>query len=483
MSESVEKNIQRMEAMFRGDRDFVVREFELPDGTKAAVIFIDGLVNAKVISEHVIKPLMRGRPVNVSETGSAFSDEEAAKAMLSGDTVVFIDGIGSAEYYNTKGFPTRQVSEPETETVIRGPREGFTESLQMNTALVRRKLKTTHLRMELIQIGERSKTAMCLCWLDDVANPELIDEVRRRLELIDVDGVLSSGYIEEYIEDAPYSVFQTIGSTEKPDVVAGKLLEGRCALLVDGTPFALTMPMLFVENFHSPEDYAIRPYFATFLRLIRFAAFFVSLALPAFYVALVNFHQELIPAPLLYTIASASEGTPFSLTVETAVMLLTFEILREAGVRLPRPAGQAVSIVGALVMGQAAIEAGVVGAPVVIVIALSAMSGFVSPTASNAVAVLRWLLLLAASLTGGFGLVMTLLCVYLHLTSLTSIGAPYLHPIAPLSPRELGDTIVRIPVEMMINRPSPFHTLDKRRKAPYNRATFTEGLPNEGSEP
>ncbi|MDR0935895.1 MAG: spore germination protein [Oscillospiraceae bacterium] len=474
-------NLQAMQNLFPGDNDFIMRRFALPDGRDAGIVFIDGLADAEPIGDLLMKPLMRGDDITIGECGSATTIGEAADAILNGDTALFVDGYATAVFVNTKGFPGRGIEEPQTETVIRGPREGFNENFRSNTALIRRKLKNTHLRMEGVQAGKRTNTQLCLCWLDDVAQPSLIDEVRKRLKTIDVDAVLSDGYIEEYIEDAPRSIFQTIGYTEKPDVVAAKLLDGRCALIVDGSPFVLTMPMLFVENFHSPEDNSIRPYFATFLRILRFAAFFVSLTAPAVYVALVNFHQEVIPTALLYTISAATENTPFSSPLETAVMLFTFEVLREAGVRLPKPTGQAVSTVGALVMGQAAIEAGLVGAPVVIVIALSAVAGYVTPTVSDPLSLLRWIFLIFASMLGGFGLMLGCLILITHLGSLESFGAPYLHPVAPFAPSDLGDTLIRAPLWSLLKRPSIIHPKQTKRKN-MKAPNFSGGVEGRGAE-
>ncbi|MDR2359822.1 MAG: spore germination protein [Oscillospiraceae bacterium] len=482
MFQTAEENLNAIAAIFRDDSDFVAREFQLPSGGSGAVVFIDGLASPEIINDFILKPLMNDAPISIGEAAKLDTIEKAAEVILDGDTVVFLDGFTTAAYFNTKGFPSRTISEPQTETVLRGPREGFTESMRTNTALLRRKLKTPDLRIESLRMGKRTRTTVCLCWLDSIAAPDLIDEVRKRIDTIDVDAILGSGYVEEFIEDDPLSPFQTIGYSEKPDVVAAKLLEGRCALIIDGTPFALTMPFLFIENFQSPEDYSIRPLSASFLRLIRIISFPVTLTLPALYVALVNFHSELIPTALLYTIAAASEGTPFSAPLETAVMLLIFEILREAGIRLPKPTGQAISIVGALVMGQAAIEAGIVGAPVVIIIAFCAVASFVSPTVSDAANLMRWVLLLLGATMGGFGILLGVLSIYILLASTQSFGAMYLHPIAPLSLKELGDTVVRIPMWMLKTRPSALRPQDKNRRSDDPKPDFSGGISPYGAE-
>jgi spore germination protein KA len=473
MYQTTDENVRRMKKMFHGDSDFITREFELRDGKKAAAVYIDGLADANIISDFILKPLMLDLPINVGEVGTAHNVDEASRAILNGDTIVFIDGYETAAFFNSKGFPTRSVTEPETETVIRGSREGFTESIRMNTAMLRRKIKTDHLRIESSTLGERSNTLVSLCWIDNIANPEIIEQARERIKAIDVDGILYSGQIEEYIEDAPKSLFRTLGYTEKPDVAAAKLLEGRCALMVDGTPYVLTFPYLFVENFQTAEDYVDRAYFSTFLRILRTLSFFISIFAPSFYIALVLYHHELIPTQLIYSIAAAGEGTPFSTPIETAVMLLIFEILYEAGIRMPRPAGQAVSIVGALVMGQAAVEAGIVGAPVVIIIAFSAVAGFVTPSLHESVSLTRWVVLILTTALGGFGMTLAFILFYFHLISLESFGVSYLFPVAPLH-SDMKDVAVRVPLWMMVTRPSALKPLDLQRQANKGMPEFEE---------
>ena len=486
LSGSLQHNKTGLTALFCDDNDFIVREFELPlsDGIPAALFFLDGLVSGDAINDAILRPLMlesrRLQPHSMPEINSVGDLcaallptaeikitgelEQVVAGCLMGDSVLMVEGMAQAVVINTKGFERRSVQEPQTEMVVRGPREGFTEVLRVNTSLIRRRLKTPHLRLKMMEIGEKTATAVCLAWLDNVANPALVKEVERRLRTIDTDAILNSGYIEEYIEDAPLSVFQTIGYSEKPDIVVAKLLEGRCALIIDGTPFVLTMPMLFVESFQSPEDYAVRPYIAMFLRVIRVIAFFISLTAPALYVAMTLFHQELIPTTLLFTIAASSEGIPFNSVVETSLMLLTFEILKEAGIRLPKPVGQAISIVGALVMGQTAIEAGIAGAPVVIVIAFTAVAGFLVPNLSDAVTILRWYLLVLSALLGGYGITLGLMTILIHLAAIESFGAVYLYPFSPLNVGDMKDGILRAPLWSLRTRPGVLRPLDRVRQ-------------------
>lgn len=493
MSKSLDKNTSVMKSYFRDDNDFVTREFEIPasGGIRAAAFYIDGLVSVDMINSAILRPLMlesrkminpgEARFKSIEDIRSSFlltgeikteSNIDDAPAMcLCGDTVLMLDGFAEYICINTKSYEKRAVSEPQTETVVRGSREGFTEVLRVNTSLIRRRLQTPDLRLEMMKIGKRTNTSVCLAYIDGIINPEIVDEVRRRLRNIDTDAILNSGYIEEFIEDSPKSVFQTIYYSEKPDIVVAKLLEGRCALIIDGTPFVLTVPMLFVEGFQSPEDYAMRPLIATFLRFIRTLAFFLSLGTPAVYVALTQFHKELIPTPLLFTIANSSENIPFNTTVETALMLITFEILKEAGIRLPKPIGQAVSIVGALVMGQAAIQAGLVGSMVVIVIAMTAVASFLIPILSDSVTLLRWYLLLLAGVMGGFGIALGIMTILLHMGSLKSFGASYLYPIAPFEKADMKDVLLRAPMWRMNTRPKGLRPQDIRRQK-YKKNNF-----------
>ena len=484
ISKNLKTNVKTIKELFCSDNDVVLREFTIAagGGIKAAVMYIDGLAGAKAVFDGVLNPLMIesrklseiieiksiddiiDKLLTSGEVGTGSTVEKLCSAMLDGDSVLLADGFDEFAYVNSRDFEMRSVSEPQTETVVRGPREGFTEAIRVNTSLLRRKIKSHHLRMDVLTIGERTKTLVCISYLDNLANPKIISEVRRRLRNISTDAILSSGYIEEYIEDTPYSVFPTINYTEKPDVAAAQLLEGRCVIIIDGTPFVLTLPMLFIECFQSPEDYTVRYVYATFMRILRIISFMISLVAPAMYIALVTFHQELIPTPLLFTIAVAEEGLPFPSFVETAIMLLTFEIMREAGVRLPNPVGQTVSIVGALVMGQAAIEAGIVGAPVVIVIAFTAVASFLTPALSDTTAILRWFFLVLAAMLGGFGIAVGLMVTFIHLASLESFGVTYLYPFAPFAPSGLKDAIVRSRIWKLRERPAALRPQDKIRQ-------------------
>ena len=463
--------------------DMIIREFLIggAQGINCALVFIDGMANVRVINDDVIKPLifeiseadLKGKDslisyitnsiLSVNEIELAEKLDDAINGFLNGDVVLFIDGIGKAVIMNSKGWEKRSVSEPGSEAVIRGPRESFVENLRTNTSLIRRKIRNSALTIEAMVIGRKTRTSVCLAYINGVAKPELINEVKKRLKGINTDSILETGYIEQYIEDSPGSVFATLGYTEKPDVAAAKILEGRIAILVDGTPFVLTVPYLFLESFQAAEDYYFRPYFATMMRIIRIIGYAITALAPALYVAITTYHQELIPTSLLVTMASAREGVPFPAFVESLIMIIMFEIIREAGVRLPRPVGQALSIVGALVIGESAVSAGLIGAPMVIVVAITAVSGFLVPNQYDSVVIIRLILLALGATFGGFGVTMGLLGILVHMSALESFGYPYLSPTAPFDLEDSKDAAVRAPLWMMVSRPKNMAE-DKQRK-------------------
>jgi spore germination protein KA len=487
ISHDLKKNLHILNELLGASSDFIVREFTFGHQGQltGALIFIDGMTDKATINESIIRPLMydsrlvlpdsklktndlqviKTTMLSVGEVEQVGSIDQVVDACLSGDTAFLINGSKEALVISTRGWETRGVQEPKTESVVRGPREGFSENLRVNTALIRRKIKNPDLILDSMKIGSKTKTVVNIAYLKGVVNPKLVEEVKRRLNRITTDAILESGYIEQFIEDAPFSFFSTIANSEKPDVIAAKLLEGRVAILVDGTPFVLTVPMVFIESFQTAEDYYSRPYFASMIRILRFIAFTISALGPASYVALTTFHQELIPTPLLFTMAEAREGIPFPAALEALIMGIIFEILREAGVRLPRPVGQAISIVGALVIGEAAVQAGLIGAPMVVVVALTAVASFVVPAQTDVGAFLRVIFLILAATTGAYGILIGLLGVLIHLASLRSFGTPYLAPLAPLTAGDLKDVFIRAPIWAMFTRPRTIGWHDPHRQA------------------
>lgn len=504
LSRKLQDNIDAVKAKFGGSSDLIIREFSFGRGKdreiKAVLIFLDGMVNLSTINDNIIEPLMRqswfsrrgeasdlsgideirDRLLTAGEVKTVRTYNEVAEACLSGDAVLMTEGFCKALDIGAKGWEKRAVTEPTSETAIRGPREGFTENLRTNTTLIRRKIKDPALTIRTIVIGKRTHTQVNILYIDGLANPNLVREVERRLKKIDTDAILATGYLEQYIEDSSLSAFPTIWCSEKPDAVAGKLLEGRVAIAADGSPFVMTVPMLFVENFQNAEDYITRSHYATMMRLLRLTAFLISLFAPALYIALTTYHQELIPTTLLFTMAASSEGVPFPAVVEISIMMIIFELLREAGIRMPRPVGQTISIVGALVMGEAAIQAGIVGAPVVIVVAITAVSSFAIPFLTDALSLLRWFLLIMAATMGSFGITVGTFIIFMHLASLRSFGSRYLAPIVPFQTADLKDTAVRVPLWAMGTRPKEIKPQDMKRQNPPSKDTPSVGGGNQG---
>ncbi|NMB34844.1 MAG: spore germination protein [Firmicutes bacterium] len=442
---------------------------------KLAVIFIDGLVSDRTVAENIIAPLLKPSeeivsekvpPITFFETAEksllqagevsvTSSLEEVFDELSSGKTVVLIGEENRALLAGTQGWKERGVEEPATEAVVRGPRDSFDENLRNNTALLRLRLKSPRLHIEGFQIGVLTKTKVALAYLQGVASDKLLAEVKQRLERIKVDGILESGYLEEFIEDEPLSPFPQLLRTERPDRVTACLLEGKVAIFTDGTPFVLLVPAFLPEFLTTPEDYYERFFIGSFVRFIRYAAFAISLVLPSLYVAIVTFHQEMLPTPLILSIASQREGVPFPTFVEALLLELVFEILREAGLRLPRIIGQAISIVGVIIVGQAAVEAGLFSQFMLIVVSLTAIASFATPVFSLAITLrlLRFALLFLASALGVFGILIGVYIILLHLVSLRSFGFPYLKPLGPVIASDLKDTFVRIPLWAMRTRP------------------------------
>ncbi|WP_028401561.1 spore germination protein [Ectobacillus panaciterrae] len=476
---NLKENLAYIHETLGKSSDIVTREFRIgrQGHIQAAVLYTDGLTDTDAIHNFIMESLMLdiqgtaleqelsgqqdvlhtiqeviltvGEIQEVSDWNQLYDD------LLSGNAILLINGSSACLSLGTKKWKERGVTEPEAESVVRGPREGFSENLRVNTALVRRKINDRNLWLESKKIGKVTKTQLAIMYLKGIANEKIVGEVKSRLDRIDTDSVLESGMIEELIQDKTFTPFPTVYTTERPDVVAAQILEGRVAILLDGTPFVLITPASFVQFFQSPEDYSNRSDISTLIRLLRYMAFFLTLLAPSLYIAVTTFHQEMIPTPLLISLAAQREGVPFPAFIEAIVMEVTFEILREAGVRMPRAVGQAVSIVGALVLGTAAVDAGIVSAAMVIVVAITAISSFVLPNYSMATSIrlLRFPLMGLAASFGLFGISAGMTVLTLHLCSLRSFGVPYMVPFAPFIPSDQKDAVFRVPKWAMFTRP------------------------------
>jgi len=381
---------------------------------------------------------------------------EAVEAILSGDSVIFFGNLTEAIDIGARGWEKRAVTEPSGESVVKGPHEGFTETLRINTSLLRRKIKHPSLRMISLKLGNLTNTDLVVTYIEKIASPDIVSEVLRRLGSIKMDGVLANEYIEEMIEDNPYSPFPQIDYTERPDVLAGKLLEGKVGIILDGTPIVLVVPAILTEFLNVNEDHYQRPMTVILLRFVRYLGAFVAVLAPSFYIAVTTFHQGIIPIDLLMSISVGRLGAPFPALLEALTMMVGLEILQEAGLRLPKPIGQTIGIVGVLIIGDATVKAGLVSPLMVIIIGLTAVASYTIPyyDLSLAVRLIRFPLMILAGILGLFGVAVGLYVILIHLISLRSFGVPYLSPFAPLRIRALlQDTFVRAPWWALKRRP------------------------------
>lgn len=469
-SDDLEENAKYLKNIFSNDDTLVTRFFSSAheETARFCILFSDGMINNKLINEDIIRPLLEYRfqkddpnlirtvadSITISNSVDRTDNvEKIVQGVIYGDTVLLARGCTEALVLNSKGWVTRSIAEPESERSLRGPREGFNESLLMNLSMLRRKLRTPDLKMQYRTFGRRTRTQACICYLDSIVNHSVLNELEKRLDLIDIDGTIDSNYIGEIIKDAPYSAVKTVGSTEKPDIVAAKLLEGRVAFFLDGSPVVLTVPHLFIEHLQSDEDYYLNYVFASIGRILRILATVLSLTLPAIYVAMVTFHQEMLPTPLLISITSSRQGVPFPTAVETIMMLIVFEVLRESGARMPGLMGQTLSIVGALVIGQAAVDAKVVSAPIIIVVAFAGICGLMVPRLKGYLIVHRLLLILASCILGMYGLMIGLMCILVRLYSIQAFGVPIMSDTFSHSFQDFKDLCFRAPWGMMKERP------------------------------
>ncbi|SFC96276.1 spore germination protein KA [Bacillus sp. OV322] len=459
----IEKNIELIKAELGHSSDLAVRimknrETEL---THFAVFHIEGISSAKNISMQIMEPLLKllqrdewpslfdvADMLSVPILTETEDIKDLIPSLVSGNTVILLRDAPQALVASTAEVKKRAIEESTTQTVIRGPKDSFTEDNRVNTSLVRMRVKNPSLRLKALEIGTLTKTKVEYMYLDGIIEPSILQELDKRLKEIHADQVLDSSYIEKFLQDHPESIFPTMISTERPDSVAANLLEGKFAIFVEGSPFILIGPVIFSQYFQSPEDYYLSKYISSFVRILRFISFFLTLYTPALYIALISHHLGLIPTVLVISLAAQREGVPFPLIIEVIIMELAFEIMREAGVRMPRAVGNTVSIVGAIIIGQAAVEAGIVSAATVIIVSITAIASFTLPyyNMSNTGRILRFSLILAGAYIGLYGILLVTLAIAAHLCSLRSFGMPYFVPFAPARLSKQKDTLINLTV-------------------------------------
>ncbi len=456
---SLEQNLNYIKLIINNSSDLIVKTGKVC-GNRIAVLTCEGMTSTDTLAQLIYNKLnalgnedemqpnkllshffevymIAAEQLDISD----FSD--LILKFQSGFGIILIEGCAHAIGIGIQGYKSRGIDEPTSELNVRGSREGFCEVIRTNMSMIRRRIKSPTLVFELQSVGDRSNTDICLCYISDKVSPKLLENIRRRVKSIKLNTILESGYIQPYFEGKGGWFFSECGTCERPDTFAAKLYEGRVGILVDGTPFALVVPHLFIESFQTLDDYTQKPFYAFFIRAVRLFAYFITLFLPGAYVAIASYNPEMLPSSLILNLAAAEQTAPFSLMFECLFIHFMYEILREAGIRLPRPIGHAIGVVGGLVIGDITVSAGLVGAPMVLVVALSGLCSFVVPTQYEKTVVLRFLYIIAGGLFGLYGLLLLAGVVIIKMCSLSTYGIPYMSPISPFSPKAMRDMFVR----------------------------------------
>lgn len=455
----VSENFKYLKSKLTPSFDVKYRSNEV-DGIKFGFVMLDGMCDNELITEQIMIPILNGNYEGIAdgervlETASniisgsidksiQFELNASIREMLSGNLLMFVEGSSRAVLFGVQKFPKRSIDEPDSETQEKGAKEGFSESFKDNIALLRRRIRTPVLKTEIIEVGTTSKTRVCVVYLSDRANEKTIASVKKKIKNATFDVCLGSGYLEPFLGTENASLFSGVGSTERPDVLTAKLSEGKIGIITDGTPYALFVPHIFTEHFHSLDDYLKKPYYAFAIRLLKIAAFFIGIFLPGFYVAICTFHQEVIPETMIFDICLQESFVPLPVMVEALMMHIVFEIVKEAGLRMPRSIGNAVSIVGALVIGDAAVSAGLVAAPMLIVMGLTAISAFVIPSLYDISSLLRFVLIIVGGISGFYGIMLVFAVVVINMASVSPYGVPFTSPLSPTKTGAWRDLIFR----------------------------------------
>ncbi|KXS40372.1 MULTISPECIES: spore germination protein [unclassified Candidatus Frackibacter] len=475
---NIENNINFLRTNLAQSSDLNFRKFYIGGHKefKAEVVYFNGMIKTDVLQSKILEPLMFDIELNDENTDikeqinnklinlsiplgkiqPTKKPEKCIEGILDGNAILLIDKLPQAFILNITAWSGRSVERPSNEASTRGPQVAFNESMQTTITMIRRRLKDNNLKVETLKIGERTNTDLSLIYINDIADKEVIKRIKQRLNKIEIDGVFDIGYINQLLADNWLSPFPQLRTTERPDRTVANLLEGKAVLVLDGTPFVGIAPITFIQFFQAPEDYYDQFYIGSALRTLRLVAAFLTISLPSIYISLVSFHHELIPWELAATISKTRQGVPFPSYLEALIMEISLELLRESGIRLPGAIGQTVGIVGGLILGQAAVDAGLVSPPMVIVVSLTAISSFIIPSFEAAIPLrlLRFPMMLLASMFSVYGLMVGWLLILIHLCSLESFGQPYFAPFAPIKVTDLKDSFIRIPLRLMGKRPT-----------------------------
>lgn len=462
----LKENIRYIKKITDNSTDILVNEIVV-GGIECAILFCDGMMSSRAASEMVFQPItslpkqtsaqglfdyIQAHLVLSGDRATAEKYSDLMRFIYSGFAVFLADGQKIALAFGVQGYSARGVDEPSGEGNILGSHEGFCETIRTNMSLIRRRLKTPELAMKMMTKGSSSKTDICLCYMKDRVPPRLLQRIQKSLDEIQLESILSTGYIRPFVEKKGFELFSSTGLSERPDVICSKLIEGRVVILVDGVPYGLIIPRLLCESFHTIDDYAHKPYYAVFLRWIRYGAFMLSFLLPAVYTAIVLYHPELLNSTLLMLLVEEEKNAPLSLIVESFIILIMYEVIREAGVRLPKPVGGAVSIISGLIIGDAAVKSGLVSTPLLTITALAVLGGLVVPDLNPQITVLRFAFLASGGILGFFGISILACAVLANICGTEDYGFPFTAPISPFSAKGMGDTLFRLGFRKMQNR-------------------------------
>lgn len=467
LENSLDENLKLIKEISDNSSDLLINEFIIA-GTKCTLICCEGMHSTNTISELILNPItntpladnsspqeiaqyVNDKMLLSTDRSKAENFKDLFRFINSGFAALLIDGVDFSLVFGVQGYAAKSISEPSGENNILGSQEGFTEVIRTNMSLIRRRMKSPVLKFHLFVKGDVSQTDLCLCWLTDRVPKKLIKKIFKSINSANLESILSSGYVQPFIENRRGNIFDTVSTTERPDVLCSKLIEGRVALLIDGSPFALVIPKLFCESFQTLDDYNFKPYYAFFLRAIKYFAFWISMLLPSIYVSIVLFNPEFLNPELLLILADSEMSAPFPLGVEAAGVFIIYEIIREAGLRLPKAVGGSVSIVAGLIVGDAAVNSGFISTPLLTVAAISIIAGLVVPDLNQPLSVLRLLFIIGGSLFGLFGVGIILSIVLFNLCASENYGFPFTAPVTPFYKKSMRDVLARVNFRKMQN--------------------------------
>ncbi len=475
------KTLEELKKKLHNSSDFKSRNVQF-FGTELVVCYIAELVDNVLINDSIIYPIctkeqkpkedilteLKSTVLSSIEITECQDIDTSVTKLLTGNALILVDGADMILGCDAEKITVRAVEEPPTSVVIKGPREGFNESIKYNLALIRQRAKTEDLVVSMMEIGELTKTQVALVYFDSVVDKSIVKHITKRLKNIKIDGVIDSHYLISYLQKNPKSLFKQVGDTEKPDILVAKMLEGRVGIVVDGTPIVLTLPYVILEDLQNSDDYYTHPIRVSFIRMLRLVGVVLAVLLPGMYVALEKFHYKILPTEFLVTVMNTTQGIPFTPFIECMFVILLFEILYEANLRMPQYFGMAMSIVGALILGETAINAGLVSPPMVMIVALSGIIFYIVPSQASQFSILRLVAVLIGGCLGLYGILLFCVFILAYLSSFDSYKSAYLAPIAPLIPSDLKDAYMRKTIKEMVKRPHSIannkNNMDRRRE-------------------